>query len=464
MVGPTIAERIADYAADLTYEAIPEDVHAAARRYLADTIACSIAAAAERDAPALDAIVRFARSVGSSPETTLIGYGGRVGLREAALVNCTLARYLDANDIYLGKPGRFAGGGHFSDVIPAVLGAAEANAASGRDLLTAVVLAYEVQGALADSYLWLDRGFHSVSQVSVAAAVATGWLIGLDREGLTHAVSLAATGGLILLSWLKRSPVVPAIKGGAAGITAERGVLCARLAAEGFTGPPDAIETLFEFFPAEARPDAFDQLGHSWTTPQSAIKLAPAQIFTQPVIQVAQQLHDQGLRLDKVARLTVRSNNGACGRVQGSPGAFKPESRESADHSTPFVVAMTLRDGAVTAGSYDGSPWLDPELREKMSHFELVIDPFWDSEFEAGRFGAEIVATDNFGREYRARVDQFAGHPDNPASVEQLLEKMSGLLDRDDVQGQGAGRRMLDLCLGIDEDDSIRPLIEACRL
>lgn len=462
--GTTLGGRIARFAATLDYDAIPEETRVAARRYLADTLACAIAAAAEREAPALDSILRYARSVGSAQEATLIGYGGQLGLREAALVNCTLARYLDANDIYLGLPGRFAGGGHFSDAIPAVVGAAEALGSSGQDLLTAVVLAYEVQGALANAYLWLDRGFHSVSQVAVGTAAAVGWLLKLDETRLLHAISLSITGGLILQSWLKPAPVVPAIKGGAAGISAERGILCARLAAEGFTGPPDAIETLFEYFPAEALPEMFDALGTGWTTPRNAIKLAPAQIFTQPVIQCAQDLHRQGLRLDNLQRLTVHSNNGACGRVQGSPGAFKPESRESADHSTPFVVAMTLRDGAVTAASYDGEPWRDPELGEKMSSMELMIDPYWDAEFEAGRFGAEIVATDSSGRRYQTRVEQFAGHPDNTPTDEELLAKLSGLLDRELVQGPGAGRRLLEACQQIDAAPSVVDLVELLTL
>src|SRR5690606_9007180 len=117
--------------------------------------------------------------------------GERVDASLATLVNSALARDLDANDLYAGPPGRDTG--HFSDAIPAILAVAERAGASGREFLTAVVIAYEVQAALAESYLWMERGLHSVSQVAWAVPAAAGRLLGLTREQIVNAIGLAGT-------------------------------------------------------------------------------------------------------------------------------------------------------------------------------------------------------------------------------------------------------------------------------
>ncbi|HEX2280234.1 MAG TPA: hypothetical protein VHG52_00600, partial [Thermomicrobiales bacterium] len=204
--------------------------------------------------------------------------------------------------------------------------------------------------------------------------------------------------------------------------------------------------------------------GARWTTHRNAIKPVPAQIFTQAAIQCAEQLYQDGLRLDEMASLTVRSHEGCCGRVQGSPQAFVPATREAADHSTPFVVAMVLRDGFLAESSYRGEPWLNDDLRAKMATMQLVIDPEWDHRIqEDGLIGAEISATDRSGREYHAAVRQFAGHPDNPLSDDGLATKLTSLLDEPGIQGEGAGRRLLKTCLAIGGAPDVTSLVAACR-
>jgi 2-methylcitrate dehydratase len=140
-----LAEMMADYALDLAFEDLPEAVVAAALRAVADTLACAVGAVGE-EGPELLRDFAVARS--SMFESSLIGSDEQINMPLAALVNCSLARDLDANDLYAGTPGRDTG--HFSDAIPALLGVAEAICASGQDLLKAVVIAYELQAVLAE--------------------------------------------------------------------------------------------------------------------------------------------------------------------------------------------------------------------------------------------------------------------------------------------------------------------------
>ncbi|MFW6074778.1 MAG: MmgE/PrpD family protein [Chloroflexota bacterium] len=457
-----VAERLADFTSAFRLHDAPESVSSRMVRHIADTMACALGGAFDADSAAVSSVLEEARRFAYPAEATILGVGERIERRAAAMANATFARHLDANDIYLGKPGRFAGGGHFSDVLPALLSVAEARDAGGRAFLETAIVAYEVQGALADAYLWMTQGLHTVSQVSIAAAAGTARLLNLPRTETSHAIALAISGGMILQSWLKPSAQVPTVKSVAAGLAAERGILCAQLASRGATGALDAIETMVSQWPADFIPDAFDFPGQEWRTPQNAIKSAPAQIFTQAVVQCGEQLFEQGLRLDAVREITVRSNNGACGRVQGAPEAFRPETREAADHSTPFVLAMTLRDGSVTLASYDRQQWLDPAIRAAMDRMSLIIDPEWDARFEAGQFGAEVDAVDVYGSRYRARVDQFVGHPDNPLSDSRLIAKMRGLIEGEARFPADRADQIFKACLALPEAPSLRPLLESC--
>ena len=445
----SIAERLASFTDELRMTDLPPGVVDFACWLVADTFACAIAAAAEQDEGAVQILRDYAATDRLRPEATVIGTCWKTSLRSAAMANCAMARYLDANDIYIPTTGPLSGSGHFSDAVPAIFATAEMTGATGRAFVEAVIVAYEVQAALADSLAWLDQGFHSVSQVTVAVALSAGRLLGLDQRQLATAASLAITSGLFLQSWLRPGAGVAAIKSGSPGLAAERGILCAELAGSGFTAPITAFETFFDLFgdASSGQPTSFDGLGSEWRTRRNAIKPAPAQIYTQAVIQCGRALYEGGLRIDTLDELTIYSNDGACGRVQGSPGAYRPDSREAADHSTPFVTVMALRDGMVTIDSYRDRIWELEETRHAMERIKLVTDRDWTERLEReGVLGAAVEATDLDGRRYRARVEQFRGHPDNPLSRQELVAKIEGFIGDGSVPGSKAGATLLDLC------------------
>lgn len=433
------AEIIADYALGLTFEDLPEPVVAMALSVMADTLACALGAV---DEPGPVILRDYARAHVARREATLLGGSERVDAPLAALVTCSMARDLDANDLYAGTPGRDTG--HFSDAIPALLAVAEATGASGRELITAVVIAYEVQAVLAEAYLWMKRGLHSVSQVSWAIPAAAGRLLGLDRDQIVSAIGLAGTnGGLVLQSWLRPSATLPLIKGGAPGFAAKQALEATELARGGFTAPPDALETLFERLPSGADLSALQNLARPFhfTTTRNMLKRYPAQIYTQAAVQAAVALHPHIDAVDRIAVATVYGHSHVVAGVQGSAAAYTPATRGAADHSTPFVVAVGLRDGDLTPASYDGEPWRDEGLLDLMRRVDLVIDPEFERGLKQdGLFGCRLVVELLDGRRFEETVRQQRGHPDNPLTRAELLDKMCCFTDH--KLGAGAAGRI----------------------
>jgi len=162
----TVAQTMAEFTFALRYDAIPPEVKTAARRHLADTLACALGA---RAAPTVRALRKHAIAQGGRADATIVGTAERVPAGLAALVNGTMVRYLDANDIFVLRRG--GASGHFSDGTAALLALAERHRRSGEELLTCIVASYELQGALAESLNFWERGLHPLTNVAWVAPI-----------------------------------------------------------------------------------------------------------------------------------------------------------------------------------------------------------------------------------------------------------------------------------------------------
>lgn len=455
----TLAGRIARLATALRYEDLQPDTIDAAVTAIADTLACAVGAANGTTASLLR---RYAQERSSHDSATLVGTDTRAEPALAALVNCAAARDLDANDIYDTAPGRDTG--HFSDAIPPLLAVAESRRSSARDLILAVVIAYEVQAALAEGYLWMDRGLHPVSQVAWAVPGAAGRLLGMTENEIVNAIGLAgSTGGLILQSWLKPSKSIPMLKGASPGFAGMHALEAAELARIGFTAPPDALETLFDRLPSDPDYSRFDRLESrdSFAISRNIIKRYPAQIYTQAAAEAAIELSGRISSVDDIAVATLYGHRNVASGVQGSGAAYTPETREAADHSTPFVVAVGLCEGDLTPASYDGEPWTDPDLLDLMRRIDMVIDPELDSAFDTeGKLGCRLVVEMLDGQVLEANIDQPSGHPDRPLDREALLSKMRGLTAP--ALGDTGAETLLRAAEALGDEGSIADLIAAC--
>jgi 2-methylcitrate dehydratase len=456
----TLAKIMADYAFSLRYDSIPDGVISSARRHLADTMACAVAG---YDIPAAQAVRRYAVEKGGRGDATILGTDQKVPAGVAALVNGTMVRCLDANDIFVSSRG--GPSGHFSDATPGLLALAEQYRRSGEELLTCLVASYELQGALAESFDFWDSGLHAVTNVGWVLPVVAARLIGATPVEAVHACGLSVATSTVLNTWLKPAHAIPMIKGVAVGLVLERALEAAELALLGVTATEDALETAFSGAGADlaAVSTRLEQLGNRWTTNRNMIKAYPAQLYTQAAVEAALRLHRNGVRADGVRKLSLHGNRNCCGGVQGSPQAFAPATREAADHSTPYVMAMALLRGRLTPREYEGAPWETAEVKRVMAKIEVVKDPEADRALDTeGILGVRLVAKLADGQAAEIIVRQPKGHPDAPLSRAELVEKMTSMVEG--VAPSGFPERLLDLCGRLSTREDVAALVETCRL
>jgi 2-methylcitrate dehydratase len=457
----TVAQIIADFTFGLTYDSIPPDGMIAARRHLADTLACALGA---RNTTAACALEKYAIAKGGRADATILGTNEKVPAGLTALVNGTMVRYLDANDIFVLSRG--GPSGHFSDGTAGLLALAEQHRRSGEELLTCLVASYEVQGALAECVNFWDRGLHVLTSVGWLIPIVAARLTGATPVQAVHACGLSVATDMVLNTWLRPTHTIPMIKGVAVGLVLERALESVELATLGVTANEDALETALSRLVSSGDPGTvatrLEQLGNRWTTTGNMIKAYPAQLYTQAAVEAVLHLYQNGIRSAGVRKLILYGHRYVCGGVQGSAEAFAPASQEAADHSTPYVMAMALTRGRLTPREYEGAPWRSTEVKEVMEKIELTIDPERDRDLDRGILGVRLVAELIDGRVEEILVHQPKGHPDAPLSDAELLAKMEWLLEG--VAPTHTAKRLLELCARLSTAEDVEKLIETCRV
>src|SRR5437763_6588197 len=284
-----LANRLADYACRLQFDHLPPAVvHEAKRRFI-DSIATAVGA---MPAEAYAVARRCALRVQGQPGATLFG-GGTSSGEWAAFVNGLLIRYLDYNDTYLAlEPA------HPSDNLAPVRAVGEYAGAAGPDLITAAVLAYEIQCRLCDAASLRKQGVDHVTYGAISSAVAACKLMELNAQQVTHAVGLAGVCNVALRQ--TRSGALSMWKGCAFANAARNGVVAATLAAEGMTGPAPIFEGDLGFMKLVTRgPFTVAPMGAEGGSPpefmmtRTYIKFWPAEYHSQSAIDAALQLRQQ---------------------------------------------------------------------------------------------------------------------------------------------------------------------------
>ena len=433
-----LAKRLADYAAALTFNELPPAVVHEVKRRVLDSLACAYGALG---APPCKVARRMAMSTSMKGGATVWGTRHRTVPELAAFANGSLVRYLDFNDTYLSKEPA-----HPSDNIPACLAVAESLNANGKQLIQAIVLAYEVQCRLCDAAALRPRGWDHVTYGAFSTALSVAKLWKLSKDRMIHAINLAGiTAGALRQT---RVGEVSLWKACAFANSARNAIFAARAAREGMTGPPAMFEGEKGFMKVISGTFSLAGLGGEPGVPfkilDTYIKPRPLEYHAQSAVEAAFDVRQQILTahgeidLSQIALIEVGSFDVAIEIIGRDPEKWQPKTRETADHSLPYCVAIALMDGRLSPQSFSNKRLQDQTLHHLMQKVKVEeVKEF--TELYPNAMPTNIRVRMRGGQVFSSRVDYPQGHPRRPLSDGDLELKLYSLADRKIDRGKVKG-------------------------
>ncbi len=400
-----------------------------AKERVFDVVGNSLAA---RDEEPGAIALAVARESAGAPKAAVIGSSDRFPPASTALVNGTLAHALDFDDTHLPSVLHPS-----SSIVPAAVAIAEAEGASGRDLLAAVAVGDEICVRLGmASYdpeirnsIFFENGLHATSIVgTLGAAASVATLLGLNAEQIAHSIGIAASMGAGLLEANRTGGSVKRIH---CGWAAHAGVTAALMARHGLTGPPTVLEGRFGFFQAysEGRFNEgaiLDGLSETWELPRIFYKPYPTNHFTHAGIDAALALRARGVEPAEIEAIELGVPAPVL-RTIAEPAEQKarPLTPYHAKFSGPFTVATALVGGGglgVYSNDFTEETLNDPERLRLAGLVRCVADDEATDIFPH-QFPAVLTVRLRDGSELSERISYNRGGPDRPLSPEELATK-----------------------------------------
>ncbi|MFC2065841.1 MmgE/PrpD family protein [Chloroflexota bacterium] len=450
-----ILQFLSDYATDLTYEKLPPEVIHQVKRRTIDGLGCAMGAYMETPAKIARSL---ALEVTSNPGATVLGTHHHTSPELAAFANGVMVRYLDFNDT-----GMALEAGHPSDNIPPVLAAAEYAGTDGPTAITGIVLAYEVQGRFGEPVHFRSRGWDHTTCVAISAAAGAGKALGLTREQMANALALATTANISLIQL--RMGTLSMWKGCAAGNASRNGVFAARLASRGLTGPGEVFEGRGGFLKQITGPielPSFGGNGRMFKVQDAKFKYFPTDYEAQCAFHPALELREAlGGRTDDIEKIIIHTYGVAVTAAADSPDKWDPTTRETADHSLPYVLAVAFTKGAIWLDDFTEESIRNPELRPLMKKIEVYEEEEYTKAFpEANCFRIEVITRS--GERHVREIRYAKGHPKNPMTDQEIETKFRRLVEP--VMGSSQTNSILDRIWHMEEVKEMREILTLFEL
>jgi 2-methylcitrate dehydratase len=420
---PQIAETLARYATSIKYEDLPPEVVRVAKRIIIDSIGCGIGAFSAETCQIAN---KLAGGVSATRGATVMCSGVKTSPELAVFANGTMIRYLDFNDGYISLAS-----GHPSDTIASVLSAAEVAGRSGRDLITATVLAYEVFCRVLDVFDSRPLGLDAATVIGLAATAASGRLMGLTQQEIVHAIGIYVVGGTAINQ--TRVGTLSNWKACASAEASRNAIFAAELAQAGMTGPHEVFEGRDGFFSRIAhKPFRLPKLAGAGSGAESfGMMRCFAKRFTlgqyaQTVAQAAVEARAYFADPSEIEEVNIRVSHTAIHIMADSPDKWQPRTHETADHSMPYAAAVALMYGTVEEQYYEDPYLHDQRLLDLVGRVRCLPSDEADRvEREMNLCDLEVVLKS--GQRKNVRVEYHRGHWKNPMTDAELEEKFRSL-------------------------------------
>ncbi len=420
----SISRQIAEFALKLKYEDLPENVVNEVKRYLYDSVGCSYGGYHTKDVNILRDIYT---EMGGKKEASVLGFGDKMPAVNATLVNSLMVRALDFNDIYWKEDPS-----HPSDLIPAALAVGEMVDAPMQDIIVAIVLAYEFEQRLCEFAVpgVRERKWHHATLTQFVSPIVAGKLLGLDVDQMVmaigingshnHTIGCPTAGKLTMM----KNTVDP--------MAVQSGVFAALMAQKGYSG----TEAVFEgkegfmdvFGPDWDSSKLLSGLGDSFKILECSMKAFPSEALTHTHISATLNVvRSHNISFDQIEEVTVTTIARACD-ILFDPHKYRPESRETADHSLPYCIAVALVDHQITTNSFSEEKLKDKRIWAVIDKIKGVASQEFEAMFPAKQPSKVVVKTTD-GKEFSEYLEYPKGDPREPMTMDDLTAKFNALSD-----------------------------------
>ena len=452
----TITATMARWATDLSYHDLGEQAIHEAKRYLLDSLGCAFGGYRQEDARIALAVLK---EIGGEGNATVIGSGEKTDPVSASLANALMVRVMDYNDIYWQQDPS-----HPSDIIPAAMACGERVGRNGKDLTVGIVLGHEFEMRLCEAAFpgIRERGWHHATLTAFVSPIVASRMLGLTWEQCQHAIGISASRHCTLGA--VTAGKLTMMKNTVDPMATQSGVLAALLAEKGYTGPEHVIdgkEGLAHCYGPEWKLEVLvDGLGESWRIERCGMKAFPTEALTHaPISAVLDIVIANDLAPEVVEKVHIRSLARAAD-ILADPSKYDPRSKETADHSLPYVIAAAVADRQVTPAQFEQDKIMDPRIREQLNKVEVVADPEIEKLFpKLQRVIVTIHTTD--GREFTKQLDYPKGDPRNPLTDQEVEEKFDALAAP--VLSDEARKRLKGTVWSLEKVGSVSELMDLCR-
>ena len=440
----SISRQMAEFAVSLKFADLPDEVVNEVKRYMYDSIGCAYGGYHTKD---LNIIRDIYIDIGGKGDATVLGFGDKLPAVNATLINSLMVRALDFNDIYWKDDPS-----HPSDIIPAAWAVGELVNANMKDVIVAIVLAYEFEQRLC---LFAkpgvrERKWHHATLTQFVSPIVAGKLLGLTVDEMVHAIGISGchnhtigcpTAGKLTMM---KNTVDP--------MAVQSGVFAALMAQKGFSGTEKVFEGKEGFMDAFIGWNAKDEslkptdmegrdgvsswswdidalvggLGDSYKIMECSMKAFPTEALTHTHLScVLNAMIGNNLEYSDVKEVKVTCFAQAYD-ILFDPTKYRPESRETADHSLPYCMAVAMVDKKITTDSFSDEKLNDPRIYEVID--KIIGEP--SQEFEKmfpAKQPSRVVVTTNDGRMFEEYLEYPKGDPREPMTMDDLENKFNSL-------------------------------------
>ena len=440
----SISRQIAEFSINLKFEDLPKNVVETTKKYLYDSIGCAYGGYHTKD---VNIIKDIYQNMGGKEEATLIGFGEKIPAVNATLVNSLMIRALDFNDIYWKEDPS-----HPSDLIPAALATGELVGASMKDIIVAIVLAYEFEQRLCEFAVpgIRERKWHHATLTQFVSPIVAGKILGLTVDQMVNAIGISGSHNHTI--GCPTAGKLTMMKNTVDPMAVQSGVFAALMAQKGYSG----TEAVFEgkegfmdcFFGWNVKDQKLDSLkmkgrefeeewswdlnkligglGESYRISECSMKAFPCEALSHVhLTAVLNAIKNNNINYDEIDSVVITTIARACD-ILFDPHKYRPESRETADHSLPYCVAAAIVDKKLTTQSFTEEKIKDPKIWEVIDKIKGEASEEFEKMFPEKQPSKVVIKTKN-GKEFSEYREYPKGDPREPMTLEDLEIKFNSL-------------------------------------